>query len=78
MASNQLVVSPLRNELEYSAQQKGAYISGPKSERIKKSFQSSFKKYGLEIIIERSKKVVDLLDVTFNQRSNLQAIPKTI
>ena len=41
-------------------------ISGPKSECIKKNFQSLFKKYGLEIIIECNKKVVDFLDVTFN------------
>ena len=41
-------------------------ISGPESERIKKNFQSLFKKYGLEIIIECNKKVVDYLDVTFN------------
>ena len=32
------------------------------------NFQSLFKKYGLEIIIECSKKVVDFLDVTFNLR----------
>ena len=41
-------------------------ISGPKSERIKKNFQSLFRKYALEIIIECNKKVVDFLDVTFN------------
>ena len=41
-------------------------ISGPESERIKKNFQSLFKKYGLEIIIECNKKVVDYLDVTFH------------
>ena len=41
-------------------------ISGPKSERIKQTFQSLFKKYGLEIIIECNKKVVDFLDVPFN------------
>ena len=41
-------------------------ISGPKSERIKKNFQSLFEKYGLAIIIECNKKVVDFLDVTFN------------
>ena len=41
-------------------------ISGPESESIKNNFQSLFKKYGLEIIIECNKKVVDLLDVTFN------------
>ena len=41
-------------------------ISGPESERIKKNFQSLFKKYGLEIIIECNKKVVDFLDFTFN------------
>ena len=41
-------------------------ISGPDSERIKKNFQSLFKKYGLEILIECNKKVVDYLDVTFN------------
>ena len=40
-------------------------ISGPDSERIKKKFQS-FKKYGLEIMIECNKKVVDYLDITFN------------
>ena len=40
-------------------------ISGPESERIKKNFQSLFKKYGLEIIIQCNKKVVDFLDVTF-------------
>ena len=39
-------------------------ISGPESERIKKNFQSLFKKYGLEII-ECSNKVVDFPDVTF-------------
>ena len=41
-------------------------ISGPDSERIKKNFQSLFKKYGLEILTECNKKVVDYLDVTFN------------
>ena len=41
-------------------------ISGPESERIKKNFQSLFRKYGLEIITECNKKVVDYLDVTFN------------
>ena len=41
-------------------------MSDPESERIKKNFQSLFKKYGLEIIIECNKKVVDYLDVTFN------------
>ena len=41
-------------------------ISGLESERIKKNFQSLFKKYGLEIIIKCNKKVVDYLDVTFN------------
>ena len=41
-------------------------ISGPESEHIKKNFQSLFKKYGLEIIIECNKKVVDYLDVTSN------------
>ena len=40
-------------------------ISCPESERIKKNFQLIFKKYGLEIIIECNKKVVDFLDVTF-------------
>ena len=43
-------------------------ISGPESERIKMNLQSLFKKYGLEIIIECNKKVVDFLDVTFNLR----------
>ena len=41
-------------------------ISDPESELIKKYFQSLFKKYGLEIIIECNKNVVDYLDVTFN------------
>ena len=41
-------------------------ISGPESERIKKNFQSLFKKYGLEIKIECNKKVVDFLEATFN------------
>ena len=41
-------------------------ISGHESERIKKNFQSLFKKYGLEITIECNKKVVDFLDVTLN------------
>ena len=41
-------------------------ISGPESERIKKNFQPLFKKYELEIIIERNKKLVDYLDVTSN------------
>ena len=41
-------------------------IRGPESERIKKNFQSLFEKYGLEIIIECNKKVVDFLHVTFN------------
>ena len=41
-------------------------ISGPESESIKKSFRSLLKKYGLEIIIECNKKLVDFLDVTFN------------
>ena len=36
-------------------------ISGPKSERIKKNFQSLFKKYGLEIIIECKKKLLIFL-----------------
>ena len=41
-------------------------IGGPESEHTKKNFQSLFKKYRLEIIIECNKKVVDFLDVTFN------------
>ena len=41
-------------------------INGLESERMKKNFQSLFKKYGLEIIIECNKKVVDFLEVTFN------------
>ena len=44
-------------------------ISGPELDSIKKNFQSLFKKYGLEIIIECNKKVVDYL--------GLQAIPQT-
>ena len=43
-------------------------ISGPEWELIKNNFQSLFKKYGLEIIIECNKKVVDYLDVTFNRK----------
>ena len=35
-------------------------------ERIKKNFQSSFKKYRPAIIIECNKKVVDCLEVSFN------------
>ena len=31
-------------------------VSGPESESIKKNFQSLFRKYGLEIIIESKKK----------------------
>ena len=31
-------------------------ISGPESERIRNNFQSLFKKYGLEMIIECNKK----------------------
>ena len=41
-------------------------ISGPESERIKKSFHSLFQKYVLEIIIECNKKVVDYPEITFN------------
>ena len=41
-------------------------ISGPESERIKKNFQSLFKKYGLQIIIKCNKEVADYLDITFN------------
>ena len=41
-------------------------ISGPKSESIKKIFQSLFQNCRLEIIIECNKKVVDFLDGTFN------------
>ena len=41
-------------------------VSDSESERIKKNFQSLFKKYGLEIKIECNKKVVDFLEVTFN------------
>ena len=35
------------------------------SERIKRNSQSLFKRYGLGIIIECNKKIVDYLDVTF-------------
>ena len=41
-------------------------VSDSESDRIKKNFQSLFKKYGLEIKIECNKKVVDFLEVTFN------------
>ena len=41
-------------------------INGPELERIKKKSQSLFRKYGLEIIIECNKKVVDYLNIIFN------------
>ena len=41
-------------------------ISGPGSERIKKHLQSTFRQYGLEIIIECNKTIVDFLDITMN------------
>ena len=41
-------------------------ISGSESERIKKNFQSLFKTYQLEIIIECNKKVLDYLYFTIN------------
>ena len=38
-------------------------ISGPDLHSLKKNFQSLFKTYELEVIIECNKKVVDYLDV---------------
>ena len=53
-------------------------IRGPKSECIKKNFQSLFKKYGLETIIECNKKNSRLSRRHFQpQRWNLRAIPQT-
>ena len=46
-------------------------ISGPELQRVKKNFQSLFKKYGLVIIIECNKKVVDYIDVTFNLKDGI-------
>ena len=42
--------------------------SCPELKRIKKNLQSLFKKYGLEIITECNKKLVDYLDVNFNHK----------
>ena len=41
-------------------------INGPELERIKKKSQSLFRKYGLEIIIECNKKVIDYLNIILN------------
>ena len=41
-------------------------ISGPQAEKIKKDFQSTFKKVGLEIVVSCNMKVVNYLDVTLN------------
>ena len=41
-------------------------ICGPQAERIKKDFQSIFKKVGLEIVVSCNMKVVNYLDVTLN------------
>ena len=41
-------------------------VNGQKSERIKKHLQSKFREYGLEIVIECNKAVVDFLDITLN------------
>ena len=41
-------------------------ISGPESKGMKNNFQSLFKNYGLEIIIECNKKVIDYLHITFD------------
>ena len=41
-------------------------ITGSESERIKKHLQAMFKRYGLDIIIECNKSIVDFLDVTLN------------
>ena len=46
-------------------------ISGPESERIKKNFQSLYKKYGLEIIIECNRKVANYLEVTFKLKDGI-------
>ena len=41
-------------------------ISGPQSEKIKKTFQKMFKNKGLDIIINCNMKIVNYLDVTLN------------
>ena len=41
-------------------------VSGPESEKIKKSFVKLFSDHGLNITIECNKKIVNYLDVTFN------------
>ena len=41
-------------------------MSGPQSERMKKTFQRIFREKGLELVIQCNKKVVDYLDATFN------------
>ena len=40
--------------------------SGPESEKIKKSIQSTFRENELKITIQYNLKIVDYLDVTFN------------
>ena len=44
-------------------------ISGPQSERLKKDLQVTFKKFGLDLVIECNKTIVDYLDVTFNLKN---------
>ena len=51
-------------------------ISGPESDRIKRNFQSLFKKYGLEIKIECNEKVIVYLHFQ-PKRWNSEGIPQT-
>ena len=41
-------------------------VTGPQSERIKKDLRSTFKQFGLDIVIECNKSIVNYLDVTLN------------
>ena len=41
-------------------------VSGPKSERIKKTLQMIFKANDLDIVIECNRKIVNYLDITLN------------
>lgn len=41
-------------------------ISGPETKRLKKDIQSTFKDFGLDLVIECNKHIVNYLDVTFS------------
>ena len=45
-------------------------VNGPQSERIKKDFQKTFKKNGLDIVIQCNMTVVNFLDVTLDLQSS--------